>query len=78
MLPHRQRSPFLAVERGRLCADGHCLLLIRESESKQDVRNRVRRHCRDLFREHKIAEILFANLFEVIGSDVDGHPSGQT
>lgn len=31
MLPHRGRSPFLAIERGRLQADDHCLLLVQEN-----------------------------------------------
>lgn len=31
-LPHRERSPFLAIERGHLCTDNHCLLLIREND----------------------------------------------
>lgn len=32
LLPHRVRSPFVAIERGRLCSDGHCLTLYRDSE----------------------------------------------
>lgn len=36
-------------------------------ESDVDVRNRVRRRCRDLFREHEMARILFDNLFEIFG-----------
>lgn len=40
-------------------------------ESDIDTRNRVRRRCRDLFREQKTAESLFDNLFEILGRDVD-------
>lgn len=40
-------------------------------ESPVDVRNRVRHRCRDLFREQKMAELLFQNLFFIFGEDVD-------
>lgn len=40
-------------------------------ESEADTRNRVRRRCRDLFREQKTAEMLFDNLFEILGHNVD-------
>lgn len=45
-------------------------------EGRQDVRNRVRRRCRDLFREQKTAETLFANLLEVF--DVAGATDKKT
>ena len=37
------------------------------SESDMDTANRVRRRCRDLFREQRTAETLFENLFEIMG-----------
>lgn len=40
-------------------------------ESDVDIGNRVRRRCRDLFREMKMAERLFANLYEIMGTYVD-------
>lgn len=40
-------------------------------ESPADIGNRVRRRCRDIFREEKMAETLFANLFEIFGEHVD-------
>lgn len=39
--------------------------------SPVDTANRVRHRCRDLFREQKLAERLFANLFEIIGDVTD-------
>lgn len=41
------------------------------AESDVDIRSRVRRRCRDLFREQKISELLFDSLFEVLDRDVD-------
>lgn len=35
-------------------------------ESGVDTKNRVRRRCRDMFREQKTAEVLFGNLFEIM------------
>lgn len=40
------------------------------SDSEVDVKGRVRRACRDLFREQKTAETLFNNLAEILGKDV--------
>lgn len=42
-------------------------------ESPVDTRNRVRRACRDLFREQKTATVLFDNLYEILGKDVVGN-----
>lgn len=43
------------------------------SESDIDTGNRVRRSCRDFFREQNIAELLFHNLYVVEGIDVDSY-----
>lgn len=43
------------------------------STSATDTRNRVRRACRDMFREEGTAIRLFDNLYEMLGSDVVGH-----
>lgn len=32
LLPHKERSPFLVIERGHLRSDDHCLLLVREDD----------------------------------------------
>ncbi|MBE7540624.1 MAG: type I-E CRISPR-associated endonuclease Cas1 [Opitutaceae bacterium] len=41
-------------------------------ESPLDTRNRVRRVCRDMFREQNTASVLFDNLYEILGDDVVG------
>ncbi len=41
-------------------------------ESPLDTRNRVRRVCRDMFREQNTASVLFHNLYEILGDDVVG------
>ena len=42
-------------------------------DSPEDTRNRVRRVCRDMFREQNTASLLFANLYEILGNDVVGN-----
>ena len=42
-------------------------------DSPEDTKNRVRRVCRDMFREQDTASLLFANLYEILDDDVVGH-----
>ncbi len=44
-------------------------------ESPIDTKNRVRRVCRDLFRENDTAAVLFDHLYEILGPDVVGSAS---
>lgn len=37
------------------------------AESNKDIGARVRRRCRDVFRQQRLAETLFANLYEIMG-----------
>ena len=41
------------------------------NESAIDTGNRVRRRCRDIFREQHTSEVLFDNLFHILENDVD-------
>ena len=41
-------------------------------ESSFDTKNRARRACRDVFREHNTTVVLFQNLYAILGDDVVG------
>ncbi len=46
------------------------------SESPIDTGNRVRRRCRDIFRESNLAALLFRNIFEIMGANADRASTG--
>lgn len=46
------------------------------SESPMDAGNRVRRRCRDIFRESNLASLLFRNIFEIMGTNADRASTG--